>query len=338
LGEFGVDRLSPAERANLLPRLLQLYRDDPDPGMHGAAEWLLRQWKAADKLRQIDKGLATGKVTGKRHWYINRQGQTMVIVAPPGVFWMGEGEEKHRERIDRRYAIAAKKVTVEQFRKFFKGHRSIWPHTPGGGPYAPTGDCPVHMVSWFMAAEYCNWLSGMEGIPKGQWCYLPNPEGKYAVGMRMAPDYLQRTGYRLPTEAEWEYACRAGSVTGWSFGEAEELVGKYAWHIGNSLGRSHPVGSLKPNGLGLFDMHGNCWEWSQGIYKNFKGFKEWSAREDKEEIDDIKHINSVDSRGQRGGSFNDRAVDVRFAPRYGDVPTRDFLSFVGFRPARTFTP
>ena len=69
LGEFGLDRLSLAERRNLLPRLLQLYRDDPDPGIHGAAEWLLRQWQAADELKEIDKGLATGKVEGKRQWY-----------------------------------------------------------------------------------------------------------------------------------------------------------------------------------------------------------------------------------------------------------------------------
>ena len=91
LGEFGLDRLSLAERRNLLPRLLQLYRDDPDPGIHGAAEWLLRQWQASDELKEIDKGLATGKVEGKRQWYVNRQGQTMMVVPKPGEFWMGEG-------------------------------------------------------------------------------------------------------------------------------------------------------------------------------------------------------------------------------------------------------
>ena len=81
LGEFGLTSLSQAERRNLLLRLLDLYRNDPDPGIHSAAEWLLRQWQAADQLKKIGQLLATGKVEGKRQWYINSQGQTMVAVA-----------------------------------------------------------------------------------------------------------------------------------------------------------------------------------------------------------------------------------------------------------------
>ena len=90
LGEFGLDRLSLAERKSYLPWLLELYREDADPGIHGAAEWLLRQWQGSGEMKAIDKGLATGKVGGKRQWYINRQGQTMVVVPKPGEFWMGE--------------------------------------------------------------------------------------------------------------------------------------------------------------------------------------------------------------------------------------------------------
>ena len=86
--------------------------------------------------------------------------------------------------------------------------------------FARTDDCPVHEVSWYDAAAYCNWLSEQEGIPKGEWCYLPNEEGRYAAGMKLVPDILSRAGYRLPTAGEWEYACRAGSVTLWSFGDA----------------------------------------------------------------------------------------------------------------------
>ena len=130
LGEFGLDRLSLAERRNHLPRLLQLYRDDPDPGIHGAAEWLLRQWQASDEMKEIDKGLATGKVEGKRQWYLNRQGQTMVVVPKPAEFWMGEGVERHRRRIDRSFAIASKEVTVDQFRR----SRSRTMNTPRSMP------------------------------------------------------------------------------------------------------------------------------------------------------------------------------------------------------------
>jgi formylglycine-generating enzyme required for sulfatase activity len=321
LGEFGLDRLSLADRRNFLPRLLRLYGDDPDPGIHGSAEWLVRQWQASDEMKEIDKSLATGKVEGERQWYLNRQGQTMIMVPRPEEFWMGKGVERHRQQIGRSFAIASTDVTVEQFRAcpWFKDHEY-------DKYYAPTGDCPMNKLSWYDAAAYCNWLSEQEGIPKGEWCYLPNKEGKYADGMRTAPDYLLRTGYRLPTEAEWEYACRAGAETGYSFGEPEDLLSKYAWFDANSLDKSHPVGSVKANDLGLFDMYGNVWEWCQDVYEGKGG--------DGKGTEDIRDINS---RVFRGGAFNGPWWVVssdgrnRIAPMY-----RNFD--VGFRPARTFTP
>ena len=91
---------------------------------------------------------------------------------------------------------------MRQFLEFRKEHEYV-------KRYAPSSDCPVNMVTWYEAVAYCNWLSEHEGIPKEEWCYLPSSSGKYEAGMKMASNYLQRTGYRLPTDAEWEYACRA---------------------------------------------------------------------------------------------------------------------------------
>jgi formylglycine-generating enzyme required for sulfatase activity len=322
LCQFDEVQVRLAGREQWVARLLALYRDDPDAGMHSAAEWVLRSWKEGAGVAQIDSELKTGRVEGKRQWYINRQGQTMMVIPAPGEVSVGEGPEGYKRRIDWRFAIAAKDVTLEQFRNCpkFKDH-------PDWGQVA---DGPVNSVTWYWAAVYCNWLSEQEGIAKEQWCYLPNEKGQFAEGMQRAPNWQQRGGYRLPSEAEWEYACRAGSVTAWSCGSTEDLLEKYAWFASNAAGRSHPVGMLKPNDLGLFDMHGNAWQWCQEAY---------GRKEDKEDI--VRSVGMLpNDRGReggrvfRGGAFVDHAVGVRAALRSRDWPERG--RDLGFRPARTF--
>ena len=173
-----------------------------------------------------------------------------------------------------------------------------------------------------------------EKIPEEQWCYIPNEAGKYEKGMKMAPKYLQRTGYRLPTEAEWEYACRAGTETNYSFGEAEEVLGKYAWYAANSSVKLHAVGGKKPNDLGLFDMHGNLYQWTLDVYGQYFKREAGKARGDPEDIEDIL---DGQSRVLRGGVFGKQASNMRSTNRFNNVP---FLASPsnGFRPARTFTP
>jgi formylglycine-generating enzyme required for sulfatase activity len=237
---------------------------------------------------------------------------------------MGEEKRKQKRRLPRTYAIASKEVTVAQFRRFRPSH-SVLPF------YAATDDCPVLAVTWYDAAEYCNWLSEKEGITADQLCYLPNADGKYAGGMKLAPDYLRRTGYRLPSEAEWEYACRAGAATLFSFGETVELSDRYAWFSGNAGLGSHPVGTLRPNDLGLFDMHGNAWEWAQDSLKRLQPPEGGGPIEDKEDSEDV--TDAVE-RVLRGGSFDDPIVYMRSVHSRGGEPTKR-SHFVGFRPART---
>ena len=338
LGEFGEDRLTPAERERVIPKLLRLYRDEPDPGLHAAVDWLLRRWQQLDKVQEINRqlagrsdaagGLVRGTPGDKTHWYVNGEGQTMVVIPGPVEFMMGSPsteagrippEPLHRMRIGRTFSIAAKPVTVEQFLRFRKTHTYE-------RAYAPTGDCPIVDTTWYMAAEYCNWLSKQHGLPENEWCYRPNKDHQFGDGMSLAPDYLTRTGYRLPTEAELEYACRAGTTTSRYYGGSDELLGKYGWVLSNASNRSWPVGSLKPNDFGLFDVHGNVWQWCQERYQSN------SLEEDRE--DRLLLVTTKENRVLRCGSFINHAVYARSACRNGIVPTFRFLS-VGFRPART---
>jgi eukaryotic-like serine/threonine-protein kinase len=327
LGEYGLDRMSLAERRNHLPLLRDVYQDDPDPGVHSASEWVLRQWGASDEVKSINAALMTGKTESTRNWYLNRQGQTMIVIASPGEFPMGEDDERHRRTIRRTFALATKEVTLEQFLRFRPRHDyNKW--------YARSADCPAINVYWFHAAAYCNWLSEQEGIPKDQWCYRPNAAGQYLDGMTMAPDYLDRAGYRLPTEAEWEFACRAGTETGYSFGISVELLGKYGWYDGTSLGTSHPVASRKPNDHGLFDLHGNTWEWCQDAFQAHPKTADHARIVDNPAVDLVTE--SV-ARVLRGGAFNNQPTHSRTANRNGFAPaTQD--DAVGFRPARTIKP
>jgi serine/threonine protein kinase/formylglycine-generating enzyme required for sulfatase activity len=356
LGEFGLDRLPDDDRERLVPVVLRQYREDADAGLHGAAEWLLRQWKQGSRLKeferawmkdgpkqeqrlgQIRRELAKAAGRGEGYWYVNGQGQTMVVVPGPVTFRMGspateagraggpKGNEEmlHQKRIGRTFAIAAYEVTVAQFRSF----REDYDYNK---TVSPSHDCPVNVVTWYDAAAYCNWLSKVEGIAEEQRCYEPNKEGKYAEGMKLKANYLQLEGYRLPSEAEWEYACRAGSATSRYYGETEELLGRYGWYTKVSQDRwMLPAGSLKPNDLGLFDMLGNALEWCQErVVPYAPGLLQ---SEDKE---DMRDIDSRTSRVLRGGSFVLPTVYVRSANRQGLVPTHRGLN-VGFRPARTF--
>jgi formylglycine-generating enzyme required for sulfatase activity len=188
------------------------------------------------------------------------------------------------------------------------------------------------MVTWYLAAEYCNWLSKQDGLPETEWVYQRNAKGEYGNGMRLAPDYLKRIGYRLPTEAEWEYACRAGAATSRYYGDSVELLGKYAWYSTNSGNRTWPVGSLRPNDLGLFDMHGHLWAWCQDRYRDYAVDPGGKPVEDKE--DDLV-VSNDDNRVCRGGAFLQWPEILRAANRFFAPPALSSMD-AGFRPARTF--
>jgi formylglycine-generating enzyme required for sulfatase activity len=147
--------------------------------------------------------------------------------------------------------------------------------------------------------------------------------------------YLSLRGYRLPTEAEMEYACRAGAVTSRYYGETEELLAEYGWYVMNSKDRTSPVGGKKPNDLGLFDMHGNVFNWCQERHRGDYSISE--GRGTIEDQEDSLQIVSTSRLVLRGGSFNNTAAYARSAYRLRAAANVASFTY-GFRPARTFAP
>jgi formylglycine-generating enzyme required for sulfatase activity len=220
-------------------------------------------------------------------------------------------------------------VTKGQF-KLFQDERDI--DTFDIERYSSTSDSPQVAVDWYDAAAYCNWLSEKEGIPENQWCYLPTDDDRFADGMQPAPDYLKRIGYRLPSEAEWEFACRAGAATARFYGESVKLLPHYAQYLDNSQDRTWPVGSLKPNDYGIFDMLGNAYEWCHERYDPNAYRSDGDTIPDAE---DMAVVRDTERRVLRGGSFLNVAPDSRSANRDHNQPD-DRNVVTGFRVSRTY--
>ena len=235
------------------------------------------------KAKEHQQGWA--KYLGVSVEQTNSIGMKLVLI-PPGEFMMGSTQEdvdqllkeakeknyvqwyidplpaeapRHRVRLTKPFYVGACDVTVGTFQRFVddtgyktdaekdsKGGSGVaekgnWVQKPEFGwrnpSFAQTNAHPVVNVSWNDTAAFCQWLSRKEGKE-----------------------------YRLPTEAEWEYACRAGSTTRYSFGNDDGSLGNYAWYGENSGKKTHPVGEKKPNAWGLYDMHGNVWKWCADWY------------------------------------------------------------------------
>jgi formylglycine-generating enzyme required for sulfatase activity len=270
----------------------------------------------------------------------------MVVIPGPVEFVMGSRpteykrqpvETQHRRRIGRTFALAGAPVTVREFRRFLKEsklkekfNRRI--NLAMMRRHSPDETCPMIMLDWYSAAEYCNWLSKEEGIPEDQWCYQASPDGQVTA---LNANYLSLRGYRLPTEAEWEYACRAGTVTSFSYGETDELLPRYGWYLMNAGQWSRPTGLKKPNDLGLFGMHGSVSTWCQESFKGeHPAANDGAVLEDREDVLTVEH---TVHRVRRGGTFASDAGVSRSAARIWELP-RVEAHDCGVRPAKTFPP
>ncbi len=245
-----------------------------------------------------------------------------MVLIPVGTFRMGNitdhpdgySDEKpvHEVTITRPFLMGRTEVTQAQYTAAIGSNPSNF-----NGP-----DLPVERVNWYDAVEYCNALSRHEGLDP---CYSGN-------GTSIVCDFTAN-GYRLPTEAEWEYACRAGTETDFHTGDMTSGAGfdpaldRAGWFDDNSNYTTHPVGDKEPNAFGLYDMHGNVWEWCWDRYGG--GYYASSPDEDP------RGPASGNTRVVRGGSFFSNARICRSARRgYGNPSPRNYD--FGFRFVRTY--
>ena len=227
-----------------------------------------------------------------------------------GLFSMGSDEYDHEKPIH--------EVQISAFMCMkFPVTRRLYQDVMGNDPGWPEGEAdnrPVNRVTWYDAIDFCNRLSEQEGL---------TPAYRRS-GDKVSWD-ATADGYRLLTEAEWEYACRAGTRMRYSFGDDANNLGEYAWYSENSGNVPHLVGTRKPNPWELYDLHGNVWEWVQDCWHrdHYGAPADGSAWE----------ADTCQLRVLRGGSFNDGAVDLRPPNRHWFIPMgRDQYS--GFRCAR----
>ncbi len=337
IGDFAAAKLLSEEQLTpVRDHALRLYIEDIDPGVHGACEWLLKQLEAKDAIATAMKDLATGDRVGERCWYQTKTGGHTFALFEPAEFVMGSpiseveryggaketDESRHRRTIDSRFAIGTHEITIEQFSRF----RSNQEFNRNS---SREEDAPANRINWFDAVAYCNWLSEQENIPSDQWCYEIDPQDSTKV--TIPANFLQRIGYRLPTEAEWEYACRAASSTARPYGETKELLGRYAWYADNSGTQfALPVGSMRPNDFGLFDMLGNIFEWNHQEYYSYP-----LLRNAPSDLSGNLIVPKDRSRLLRGGSFNDQALLVRSSNRSNLQPGNRLISD-GLRASRTY--
>ncbi|MGL6195549.1 MAG: SUMF1/EgtB/PvdO family nonheme iron enzyme, partial [Thermoguttaceae bacterium] len=248
---------------------------------------------------------------------------------PAGRFYMGSHDSdefirnnerpQHKVTLTHSMFMGVYQITQEDFTKIMEFNPSISTDNP---------QCPVDNVTWFTVLEFCNKLSDEEGF--SHYYELKNVKRR-STGMIEYADVelLGGDGYRLPTEAEWEYACRAGSITPWCFGDLVVEVGQYAWYYDNSQMETQPVGEKKPNAWGLYDMHGNIMEWCYDWYCEFY-YQQCG------EIDNPTGPDNGTARVLRGGAWQFGAEATRSAYRNSCNPDTS-SSIIGFRIARNTT-
>lgn len=284
-------------------------------------------WEGVRQLSvELEEGIGPD---GARPWVVDLEDSVSIefIPIPTGSFVMGsdEGDEDeqpvHPVTFSRPFWMAKTEVTQQQYGQYKAAPKTF---KKKDVPMPMGAGLPVAGVSWKDAMAFCRWMTTQERM------------------MGRLPEGYE---YTLPTEAEWEYACRAGST-----GNYAGKIDSMGWYSKNSSGRTNPVGEKNPNAWGLYDMHGNVWEWcADNWYSNYENmpidgsqrglaFDEYDVPREQwgEEGHTVRYRNTS-FRAVRGGSWNYPASACKSSNRYYHSPD-DKSNYLGFRPILIWNP
>ena len=328
VGSVPVKHISTSEKTAWSPLLANWHTNESDSLTHSTADWVMRRWKlqslwGARHSHELLSGSQTSvqeskapptEESGEKQWSTNSIGMTLITI-PEGKFardverrFSSDGRNfKHRNgEIVKRFLLADREVSRQQFLEFIRDPDADKPSWASDLRDRSKLQHAINAVNWYDAIMFCNWLSKRENLV----AYYEKTGEKEARGNDEWKTVPEANGYRLPTEEKWEYACRAGTATDFSFGTDDSLLQRYGVVLKSKM---EIPGSKLPNVWGIFDVHGNAYEWCQDWYGPTRT-----------------------NRVLRGGSFAYNAEYARSASRNLNFPDYRNLSY-GFRVARNFS-
>jgi serine/threonine protein kinase/formylglycine-generating enzyme required for sulfatase activity len=348
IGEYAPTEIPPARREALIQQLADWYANDPSSGVHGASGWLLRYLGEKEITDRVDQ--TPVPYSPEREWFTlaitvkptptptPKTFYYTFIVHPSGEYTIGSVEDedgrfknnevRHTVALTRPFALLDREITFEELTAFspqLARYMQLVDSAPNDAGFG---------ADWYDSVAFCRWLGQEMGLAETDQCYA-DPETldkeQYPRDPQVKsfprdwPLDLSKRGFRLPTESEWEVMARSGSRTAYGYGSEVSMLRRFGWFWENSGSRSHAGRKLRPSVRGLFDLHGNVFEWTHDRGGDFGESRQTDPTGSK-----LSEPGKV--RVFRGGGWAWNAAFCRSANRHFDLPTYRYAN-LGFRLA-----